>query len=106
MTAAIGSQSSVRRAYRTHITLAEVIFDFGPVQLLLSKVVPVNARSTTENARRSKMAEFTSHVPGTVSWAELATTDQKSGVQFYRTLFGWGLNEQPMGPGDVYSMFT
>jgi hypothetical protein len=28
------------------------------------------------------MAEFSSHVPGTFSWAELATTDQKSGVQF------------------------
>jgi hypothetical protein len=52
------------------------------------------------------MAEFTSHVPGTFSWAELATTDQKNGVQFYRTLFGWGLDETPMGPAEVYSMFT
>jgi len=52
------------------------------------------------------MAEFSSHAPGTFSWAELATTDQKSGVQFYRSLFGWDVNEQPIGPDDVYTMFT
>src|SRR5262245_51297285 len=50
--------------------------------------------------------EFTTHVPGTFSWPELATTDQKGGVAFYRGLFGWGVNEQPIGPTDVYSMFT
>ena len=52
------------------------------------------------------MAEFSSHVPGTFSWAELATTDQKSGVEFYRALFGWDVNEQPIGPDGVYTMFT
>jgi predicted enzyme related to lactoylglutathione lyase len=52
------------------------------------------------------VAEFSSHVPGTFSWAELATTDQSGAVSFYRALFGWDLNEQPMGPGEVYSMFT
>ena len=52
------------------------------------------------------MAEFSSHVPGTFSWAELATTDQKAGVQFYRSLFGWDVNEQPIGPTEVYTMFT
>jgi predicted enzyme related to lactoylglutathione lyase len=52
------------------------------------------------------MAEFSSHVPGTFSWPELATTDQKGGVQFYRSLFGWDVNEQPIGPDGVYSMFT
>jgi len=36
---------------------------------------------------------------------ELATTDQKAGVTFYRQLFGWDVNELPLGPGDVYSMF-
>ena len=35
------------------------------------------------------MAEFTSHQPGTFCWPELATTDQKSAVAFYRALFGW-----------------
>jgi uncharacterized protein len=52
------------------------------------------------------MTEFSSHIPGTFSWAELATTDQNAGVAFYRALFGWDLNEQPMGPTEVYSMFT
>lgn len=51
------------------------------------------------------MADFTSHKPGTFSWPELSTTDQKGGVAFYKTLFGWDVNDQPMGPDDVYSMF-
>ena len=51
------------------------------------------------------MADVNSHAPGTFSWPELATTDQKAGVAFYRALFGWELNEQPMGPTEVYSMF-
>jgi predicted enzyme related to lactoylglutathione lyase len=50
------------------------------------------------------VAEFTSHTPGTFCWPELATTDQKGGVAFYRALFGWDVNEAPMGPGEVYSM--
>ena len=50
------------------------------------------------------MAEFTSHAPGTFSWPELATTDQKAAVAFYRALFGWDLSDQPMGPGETYSM--
>jgi len=52
------------------------------------------------------VAEFSSHVPGTFSWPELSTTDQKAGVAFYRSLFGWDLNEMPIGEGDMYSMFT
>lgn len=51
------------------------------------------------------MTEFSSHVPGTFSWAELATTDQKAGVAFYRGLFGWDVDEQPMGPTETYTMF-
>ena len=52
------------------------------------------------------MAEFSSHVPGTFSWPELATTDRKAGVAFYRSLFGWDVNEMPISESDVYSMFT
>jgi hypothetical protein len=51
------------------------------------------------------MSEFTSLPPGSFCWPELATTDQKSGVAFYRTLFGWDVDDQPMGPGETYSMF-
>ena len=49
------------------------------------------------------MADFTSHTPGTFSWPELATTDQKAGVAFYRALFGWDVSESPIGPTEVYS---
>jgi predicted enzyme related to lactoylglutathione lyase len=51
------------------------------------------------------VAEFSSHVPGTFSWVELATTDQAAGVAFYRALFGWDVHDQPIGPAEVYSMF-
>lgn len=51
------------------------------------------------------MADVTAHTPGTFSWPELATTDQKGAVSFYRSLFGWDLNEQPLGPTETYSMF-
>jgi uncharacterized protein len=51
------------------------------------------------------VAEFTSHVPGTFSWVELATTDQKGAAAFYRTLLGWDVNDIPMGPDGTYSMF-
>ncbi len=51
------------------------------------------------------MADVTSHAPGTFSWPELATTDQKGAVAFYRALFGWDLKETPIGPTEMYSMF-
>jgi predicted enzyme related to lactoylglutathione lyase len=51
------------------------------------------------------VAEFTSHNPGAFTWPELSTTDQKGAVAFYRGLFGWDLNEQPIGPTETYSMF-
>nr|ADC35916.1 glyoxalase/bleomycin resistance protein/dioxygenase [uncultured bacterium 59] len=51
------------------------------------------------------MADVDTHVPGAFCWPELATTDQKGAVAFYKTLFGWDLNEQPIGGGETYSMF-
>ena len=51
------------------------------------------------------MSEFTSHTPGTFCWPELSTTDQTAAVAFYRALFGWDVNEQPIGPTEMYSMF-
>jgi predicted enzyme related to lactoylglutathione lyase len=51
------------------------------------------------------MPQFETHRPGTFSWPELSTTDQKSAVAFYRALFGWDVNEQPIGPNDMYTMF-
>jgi predicted enzyme related to lactoylglutathione lyase len=52
------------------------------------------------------VSEFTAHVPGTFSWPELGTSDQKAAVAFYGNIFGWGVNEQPIGPTETYSMFT
>lgn len=51
------------------------------------------------------MADFTQHLPGTFCWPELATTDQNGAVAFYRALFGWDVDDMPMGPGDRYSIF-
>jgi len=51
------------------------------------------------------MAEFSSHPQGTFAWPELATTDQQGAVAFYRALFGWSVDEQPIGPTETYSMF-
>jgi predicted enzyme related to lactoylglutathione lyase len=51
------------------------------------------------------VADFISHVPGTFSWPELATTDQKAAVAFYRALFGWDVNESAIGPDETYSIF-
>ncbi|HKB10120.1 MAG TPA: VOC family protein [Vicinamibacterales bacterium] len=51
------------------------------------------------------MPDVNSHSAGTFSWPELATTDQKAGVTFYRDLFGWDVREEPIGPTEVYSMF-
>lgn len=51
------------------------------------------------------MPQFTSHRPGTFVWPELSTTDQTSAVAFYKGLFGWTVNEQSIGPNDMYSMF-
>lgn len=51
------------------------------------------------------MADFDSLPPGTFCWPELSTTDQRGAVSFYRRIFGWDVNEMPMGPTETYSMF-
>jgi uncharacterized protein len=51
------------------------------------------------------MADIDTYAPGTFCWPELSTTDQKGATAFYRDLFGWEINDQPMGPGETYSMF-
>ena len=51
------------------------------------------------------MADVDANAPGTFCWPELTTSDQKGAVSFYRGLFGWDVNESPVGPGEVYSMF-
>jgi predicted enzyme related to lactoylglutathione lyase len=50
------------------------------------------------------MAEMTSYPEGAFCWPELATTDQKAAVAFYRAVFGWNVKDEPIGPTEVYSM--
>jgi predicted enzyme related to lactoylglutathione lyase len=45
------------------------------------------------------------HPAGSFCWIELATTDQEGAKKFYSSLFGWSPNDNPMGPGEVYTIF-
>jgi len=51
------------------------------------------------------MPPIEKHKPGSFCWIELATTDQNAAKKFYGSLFGWTVNDSPMGPGEVYSIF-
>ncbi len=51
------------------------------------------------------MANIDRHEPGSFCWIELGTTDQNAAKAFYTSLFGWSVNDFPMGPGQFYSMF-
>jgi predicted enzyme related to lactoylglutathione lyase len=51
------------------------------------------------------MPEMTSFPPGTITWVELMTPDEKGARTFYTSLFGWTPNDMPI-PGDGnYLMF-
>jgi predicted enzyme related to lactoylglutathione lyase len=50
------------------------------------------------------MGERTSHKPGTVSWADLSTSDPEGAKSFYSALMGWEIEDLPAGEGMVYSM--
>src|SRR6185295_14352602 len=49
--------------------------------------------------------EVSSHSPGSFCWVELSTSDQMAGAKFYSALFGWDINEQSIGPNEIYTMF-
>ncbi|HMV48931.1 MAG TPA: VOC family protein [Blastocatellia bacterium] len=49
--------------------------------------------------------EVSKHAPGRFCWIELGTTDQDAAKKFYSELFGWTINDFPMGPEGVYTMF-
>jgi predicted enzyme related to lactoylglutathione lyase len=51
------------------------------------------------------MPNIEKHQPGSFCWIELATTDQPAAKKFYSGLFGWQVNDMPMGPTDVYTIF-
>jgi predicted enzyme related to lactoylglutathione lyase len=50
------------------------------------------------------MQEKPDYKPGTFCWVELGTTDSEAAKKFYTSLFGWTFNDQPVGPGGVYSI--
>src|ERR1700675_64061 len=45
------------------------------------------------------------HPPGAFCWVELATSDQNGAETFYNSVFGWTVNDMPMGPNGFYTMF-
>jgi predicted enzyme related to lactoylglutathione lyase len=49
------------------------------------------------------MPEKTSHAPGSFCWAELGTTDSSAAKPFYAGLFGWEIEDKPMGPDFPYT---
>ncbi|HEV8130553.1 MAG TPA: VOC family protein [Acidobacteriota bacterium] len=51
------------------------------------------------------MPHVDEHPPGSFSWIELSTTDQNAAKSFYSSLFGWAVNDFPMGPNESYSIF-
>lgn len=51
------------------------------------------------------MAAIDKHPAGNFCWVELATSDQAAAKDFYTRLFGWTVNEIPMGPTDSYTIF-
>src|SRR5579864_8638659 len=52
------------------------------------------------------MAQIEKHEPGSFCWIELGTTDQTAAKDFYTKLFGWTVQDFPMGPTEFYSMFS
>jgi len=52
------------------------------------------------------MPHVEKHAPGSFCWLELSTPDQNAAKQFYSSLFGWAIDDQPMGPGQFYTMFN
>jgi uncharacterized protein len=52
------------------------------------------------------MGSRTSYEPGTFSWADLTTSDQAAAKSFYVGLFGWDVDDRPVGDGVFYSMMS
>ena len=51
------------------------------------------------------MTNIDKHPAGSFCWVELMTTDQNAAKSFYSSLFGWAVTDNPMGPGEFYSIF-
>lgn len=51
------------------------------------------------------MANIEKHPAGSFCWIELHTTDQPAANKFYASLFGWDVQDMPMGPNEFYTIF-
>jgi uncharacterized protein len=51
------------------------------------------------------LAILEKHAPGSFCWLELATSNQEEAKKFYTGLFGWEAVDNPMGPGEIYTIF-
>ena len=51
------------------------------------------------------MAVIESYPHGAPSWAELTTSDPEGAKKFYARLFGWEVEDVPMGEGEIYTMY-
>jgi len=64
-----------------------------------------NTGAANASGRRIRtMTDMTGYRPGTFCWVELHTSDGAGAKDFYTQLFGWTVNEIPMGDGSVYVM--
>lgn len=52
----------------------------------------------------ARMQETPDYAPGTFCWIELGTSDGEAAKKFYTELFGWSFQDNPIGPGMVYTM--
>jgi uncharacterized protein len=52
----------------------------------------------------ARMQETPENKPGTFCWVECGTTNSAAVKPFYKELFGWEYDDQPMGPGGVYTI--
>lgn len=51
------------------------------------------------------MPNVESHAPGSFCWIELATSDAPAARDFYTKLFGWAVQENPMGEMGIYYIY-
>lgn len=52
----------------------------------------------------ARMQEVPQNKPGNFCWVECGTTNAAAVKPFYKELFGWDYDDQPMGPGAVYTI--
>jgi predicted enzyme related to lactoylglutathione lyase len=52
----------------------------------------------------ARMQETPEIKPGNFCWVELGTSDSEAAKNFYTQLFGWDVQDNPMGPDMMYTM--